>query len=93
MFYSFNWQGSPLPYGRISDTDRVEAMWWDAFRQQYREGGYLNVCLHPFVSGRAQRIEMLERLIQRMQRLPGVWFPSCEELARHVIATHPAQRG
>jgi hypothetical protein len=54
---------------------------------QYRQGGYLNVCLHPFVSGRALRIVMLDRLISRMKALPGVWFPCCEELARHILET------
>lgn len=92
MFYSANWQGSPMPHNRISDTDRVEEMWWQGFRQQYDAGGYYNVCLHPFVSGRAQRLDMLERLVRRMQTMPGVWFPSCEEVARHVTAAHPSQR-
>jgi hypothetical protein len=30
---------------------------------QYREGGYLNICMHPLVSGRALRVAMLDRLI------------------------------
>lgn len=85
MFFSFAWMGSSNPAQRITDTDRVEALWWDAFLHQYRQGGYLNICLHPFVSGRALRIAMLDRLINRMKALPGVWFPSCEELARHVL--------
>lgn len=90
MYYSFAWLGSSNPAQRISDTDRVEELWWNAFWQQYQqEGGYLNICLHPFVSGRALRIAMLERLIQRMKRLPGVWFPTCEEVARHCLANHP----
>ena len=42
-----------------------------AFRQQYNVGGYLNVCMHPFQSGRALRIAMLDRLISRMKTLPG----------------------
>mgnify|MGYP002621638616 FL=1 len=90
MYYSFAWLGSSNPAQRLSDTDRVEELWWNAFWQQYQqEGGYLNICLHPFVSGRALRIAMLERLIQRMKRLPGVWFPTCEEVARHCLANHP----
>jgi hypothetical protein len=67
-------------------------MWWDAFIQQYRQGGYLNVCLHPFVSGRAMRIEALDRLINRMKALPGVWFPSCAEMARHCLDNHPPRQ-
>jgi peptidoglycan-N-acetylglucosamine deacetylase len=86
MYYSFTWLNTENAAQRISDPDRVEEMWWDAFRQQYDAGGYLNICLHPFVSGRAQRIAMLDRLFTRMQRLPGVWFPSCETVARHLIA-------
>jgi hypothetical protein len=37
---------------------------------KYREGGYLNICMHPFVSGRALRVAMLDRLIARMKTLP-----------------------
>ena len=46
---------------------------------------------HPFVSGRALRIAMLDRLIAAMKALPGVWFASCEEVARHRLAAHPAR--
>ncbi|HYF09212.1 MAG TPA: polysaccharide deacetylase family protein [Acetobacteraceae bacterium] len=92
MFYSFAWLGSENSAQRITDTDRVMDLWWDAFERQYREGGYLNICLHPFVSGRALRIAALDRLIARMKERPGVWFPSCEGVARHVIATHPSTR-
>ena len=89
MFYSFAWLGSSNPAQRLSDTDRVLDMWWAAFRQQYQQGGYLNVCLHPFVSGRAQRIDMLDALIARMKTLPGVWFSTCEQVARHCLAQQP----
>src|SRR6478672_4690678 len=85
MFFSFAWYASANTEQRLSDTDRVFDMWWAAFLQQYRQGGYLNICLHPFVSGRALRIAMLDRLITRMKTLPGVWFPTCEQVARHVL--------
>lgn len=91
MFYSFAWLGSPTSAQRLSDPDRVEAMWWDAFWQQYQQGGYLNICMHPFVSGRALRTAMMERLLRRMMALPGVWFPTCEQAAAHVRAAHPPQ--
>lgn len=91
MFFSFAWMGSENAAQRLTDPDRVFDLWWDAFIQQYREGGYLNVVLHPFVSGRALRIDMLDRLITRMKTMPGVWFPTCEDLARQVLATTPAR--
>ncbi|MDP6346665.1 MAG: polysaccharide deacetylase family protein [Alphaproteobacteria bacterium] len=89
MFFSFAWLASDNAAQRITEPERVMEMWWAAFQQQYRQGGYLNVVLHPFVSGRALRIEMLDRLINRMKALPGVWFPSCEEIARHCLENHP----
>jgi len=81
MLYSFAWLGSGNQAQRITDTDRVLELWWTAFLQQYRAGGYLHVCLHPFVSGRAQRIDMLDPLITRMTSLTGVWFHTCEQVA------------
>jgi peptidoglycan/xylan/chitin deacetylase (PgdA/CDA1 family) len=93
MFYSFAWLGSGNAAQRITDPDRVFDLWWAAFWQQYRVGGYLNVVVHPFVSGRALRIDMMDRLISRMNALPGVWFATCEDVARHCIAHHPMQEG
>ncbi len=92
MFFSFAWYASANSEQRLSDPERVLDMWWAAFLQQYRQGGYLNVCLHPFVSGRALRIAMLDRLIARMKTLPGVWFATCEQVARHCLERHPPQR-
>jgi peptidoglycan/xylan/chitin deacetylase (PgdA/CDA1 family) len=90
MFFSFAWYRSGNASQRLADTDRVFDLWLAAFQQQYRQAGYLNICLHPFVSGRALRIAMLDRLIAAMKALPGVWFASCEEVARHCLAAHPA---
>lgn len=93
MFFSMSWMRSETAEQRISDPERVLDMWWAGFRQQYEAGGYFNICLHPFVSGRALRIAMLDRLIVRMKELPGVWFASCEDVARHCLAQHPPRHG
>jgi peptidoglycan-N-acetylglucosamine deacetylase len=93
MFFSFAWYRSPNAGQRLADTDKVFDLWSAAFRHQYGEGGYLNICLHPFVSGRALRVAMLDRLIASMQAVPGVWFATCEEVARHCLAAHPAKPG
>jgi peptidoglycan/xylan/chitin deacetylase (PgdA/CDA1 family) len=90
MFFSFAWYRSTNAGQRLADTDRVFELWLAAFQQQYRQAGYLNICLHPFVSGRALRIAMLDRLLAAMKTSPGVWFASCEEVARHCLAAYPA---
>ncbi|GAA3544077.1 polysaccharide deacetylase [Amycolatopsis ultiminotia] len=85
QFFSFAWLDTDNAAQRIADPERVLELWWDAFRQQYRHGGYLNLCLHPFLSGRAMRIAMLDRLISRMKQLPGVWFTGCEDVTQHCL--------
>lgn len=72
MFYSFAWLGSGNPAQRITDPDRVSVMWWPAFWRQYQTGGYLNIVMHPCVSERALRTATMDRLIARLQSLPGV---------------------
>jgi peptidoglycan/xylan/chitin deacetylase (PgdA/CDA1 family) len=89
MFFSFAWLNTENSAQRMMDPDHVLDIWWAAFMHQYRQGGYLNICMHPFVSGRALRIAMLDRLIARMKELPGVWFPTCEQVARHCLAAYP----
>ncbi|WP_319520609.1 polysaccharide deacetylase family protein [uncultured Martelella sp.] len=89
MFFSFGWLATPNAAQRILDVDEVFEIWWASFLQQYKKGGYLNFLLHPFVSGHAMRVDMLERLIQRMKTLPGVWFPTCGAIADHIFANHP----
>jgi hypothetical protein len=36
---------------------------------------------------------MMDRLIAKMKTLPGVWFGTCEEVARHCLATCPPRHG
>ena len=93
MYFSANWLASDSAAQRIADPDRVFDIWWAAFRQQYREGGYLNICMHPFVSGRALRVAMLDRLIGQMKTFPGVWFPTCEQVARYCLDKFPPAGG
>ncbi|MBU1358442.1 MAG: polysaccharide deacetylase family protein [Gammaproteobacteria bacterium] len=92
QFYNFGWFTSEPSAQRLTDPERIMEMWWDAFEQQYETGnGYLNICLHPFVSGRALRTHLLGQLIERMKGKEGVWFPTCAQLARYVLDRFPPQ--
>ncbi len=51
-------------------------------------GRIMNVGLHPHVSGRAHRIRALREFIEYAQSLPGVWWPTREELASWYLANH-----
>ena len=48
----------------------------------HAENGCFVLTCHPFVSGRASRIALLEDLVTYMRRFRGVWFTTCEDVAR-----------
>lgn len=66
----------------IAEPDRVLRMWSQEFKGVYEENGCFILTCHPWISGRASRIAMLEELIQYMRSFPGVWFTTLEEMAR-----------
>jgi peptidoglycan/xylan/chitin deacetylase (PgdA/CDA1 family) len=66
----------------IADPGRVLQMWSGEFRGMHREGACFVVTCHPFLIGRASRIDMLEELVAYVRGFPGVWFATCEEIAR-----------
>ena len=66
----------------IADPSRVLQMWSKEFAGMHAENGCFVLTCHPFVSGRASRIALLEDLVAYMRRFRGVWFTTCEEVAR-----------
>jgi len=64
-------------------TREVEAVYADEFEALYEQGCYCMFMLHPQLMGRASRVAMLERTIERMKGRKGVWFATAEELAEH----------
>ena len=90
MYFSFSWLGSKNAGQRLEEPGKVFEIWLSTFRHFYRLGAYMNICLHDFVTGRSFRIAMLDRLINEMKKMPGVWFPTCEELALYCLENFPA---
>jgi peptidoglycan/xylan/chitin deacetylase (PgdA/CDA1 family) len=89
MFFNFGWVESGLAGQRLADPESVLEIWWNAFEHLYEQGSYLNICLHPFISGRSMRTAMLDRFITNIKTKPGVWLTTCEDLARYCIAHYP----
>ena len=89
QFFNFRAFGAPVNGHRLEDPDKIFDIWLAAFRQLYKAGGYMDITLHPFVSGRALRIDMLDRLLFEMKKMPGVWFPTCAELSDYCYTHFP----
>ncbi len=66
----------------IADPGRVLQMWSKEFAGMHAENGAFILTCHPFVSGRASRIQLMEDLVAYMRKFRGVWFTTCEEIAR-----------
>jgi hypothetical protein len=47
--------------------------------------------LHPWLSGRPSRVQLLEDLVGAMRRRGGVWFARGREIADY-FKTHPQAR-
>ena len=66
----------------IADPARVFDLWSREFAGMHRENGCFVLTCHPFISGRASRIALIEELVRYMRRSRGVWFTTCEAIAR-----------
>jgi peptidoglycan-N-acetylglucosamine deacetylase len=71
----------------IAEPDRVIGQWIQEFRGMYRESGCFVLTMHPYISGRASRIDGLERLIRVMRQEPGVWFATAMQVAEWALET------
>jgi peptidoglycan/xylan/chitin deacetylase (PgdA/CDA1 family) len=49
------------------------------------------ITIHPDVSGRAQVLLMLERLISHFRKHEGVRFCTCDEIADDFLRRQPRQ--
>src|SRR5262249_6727837 len=66
----------------IAEPARVLQMWSSEFAAMHRENGCFVLTCHPFVSGRASRVQLIADLVASMRKSRGVWFTTCEEVAR-----------
>jgi peptidoglycan/xylan/chitin deacetylase (PgdA/CDA1 family) len=72
----------------IAEPDRVIRLWTQEFRGMYRENGCFVLTMHPWVSGRAGRLDGLEQLIRAMREEPGTWFATCMQVAEWANETN-----
>jgi len=87
----------------IAEPARVFDLWSREFAGMHRENACFVLTCHPFISGRASRIALIEDLVAYMRRSRRVWFTTCEEIARwherqrdsaaRPAAARPASRG
>lgn len=84
---------SPNSHGFVNPRD-IEQMWKDQFEWVYREMDYavFPITIHPDVSGRAQVLLMLERLIEHFKQHEGVKFVTMNEIATDFANRRPRKK-
>lgn len=70
---------------------KVYDLWWREFEAMHRYGCCFVLTLHPWLSGRPSRVQLLEDLVNAMKAQPGVWFARGAEIAAYAAA-HPEAR-
>lgn len=67
----------PSAPGPVLDT------WIDEWEMLHADGGLLMLTVHDWISGRAHRIHLLEKLLERIAREPSAWIATVGEVAAH----------
>jgi peptidoglycan/xylan/chitin deacetylase (PgdA/CDA1 family) len=81
-YYSGNASGS------MPSPEAVFNVYKDEFDMAYQERTMVVLTTHPHVSGHRSRLMQLEKLITYMKSKPGVWFGTCEQIARAIKAAN-----
>ena len=74
------------------DCDKVFRLWWREFEAMRDYGCAFVLTLHPWLSGRPSRVQLLERLVQAIRDTGDAWFATGREIADWVKANPGARR-
>lgn len=70
---------------------KVFDLWWREFEAMHAYGCCFVLTLHPWLSGRPSRVQLLEDLVRAILARGGTWFARGAEIADHVVR-HPGAR-
>ena len=92
---AIDWTLTETPYlgrgGTMPSPELLYQLYKDEFDGAYEQGTLLVLTLHPHVTGHRAPMRHLDELIAYMKSKPGVWFATCEQVARYVKEQAQAQ--
>lgn len=65
---------------------------FNKFKEVVKEGGYISILFHPFLTTSEEKFKILEDVLQRLRGDPDIWVAPCNEVARWV-SEHAGQFG
>lgn len=72
-------------------TDAILAAWAEELAASRRFGTLFMLTVHDWISGRAPRVAMLDRLLESVVAADDAWIATVGEVAAHHRATAPAR--
>ncbi len=85
---AIDWTLTETPYlgrgGTMPSPELLYQLYREEFDGAYQDRTMFVLTLHPHVTGHRAPIQHLDKLITYMQSKPGVWFATCEQVARYV---------
>ena len=92
---AIDWTLTETPYlgrgGTMPSPELLYQLYKDEFDGAYEQHTMFVLTLHPHVSGHRAPLHHLDQLIAYMKSKPGVWFATCEQVARYVKEASQAQ--
>jgi peptidoglycan/xylan/chitin deacetylase (PgdA/CDA1 family) len=70
----------------IEPPSKVLELWRVELEAQRREGGLVVVTMHPFLSGRASRAEVIRQIVDHARSVGDVWIAPLGEIAAATLA-------
>lgn len=90
---AIDWTLTETPYlgqnGHMPSPELLYELYKDEFDGAYAEGTTFILTLHPYLSGHRAPMRHLEQFVAYMKSKPGVWFATCEQIARVAQASRP----
>ena len=85
---SIDWTLTETPYlgrgGTMPSSEQLFQLYREEFDGAYELGTMFVLTLHPHVTGHRAPMRHLEQFVAYMKSKPGVWFATCEQIARYV---------
>ena len=91
-----DWTLTETPYlgrdGAMPSPEQLFRLYRDEFDGAYSLGTTFVLTLHPQVIGHRAPMKYLDQFVAYMKAKPGVWFATCEQIARYVKDTAGSNR-
>jgi allantoinase len=93
--HTFTNNDNRLPSGKLGTAsdfyDHIAAAFRTLYAESARRPRMMTVSLHNRVSGQPARFEAIARFLDLVDKHDGVWIAGRSAIARHWMATHPAE--